>query len=1818
MTPTALLDHLDAIGVTLWVDGEALRFRAPEGALTADLRNRITEARAEIMEVLRHRCDDHLLRDPEGAHDPFPLTDVQGSYLVGRTSAFSDGGVGCHGYAEFDIDPGVLGDDPAAHLSQAWQQVVDCHPMLRVIVHTEGWQQVIPDLEVPLRVRGSAEREAVREQLRTRTHPVVSGSVSDTAALEPLIDVVATIGPDDVVLHVSVDLLLTDFVGLSVILGDLASVLLGQEIQPPSLTFRDYLATTRAQADSPQGRTARERAEHFWSERALDLPEPITLSPEVGDPTAPAVRDSAPVRFTRRSHLLPAEQWHRLEAAARTSGVTSTSLLVAGLARVLHRHGGPDRGLVAMTVADRQPVVADVNRIVGDFTSTLLVEVDGRPDIPLVDLAASAQESTFTALEHHALSGVELARLVASRRGDERFQVPVVITSTIGAAAAPSDSVLRPRPGFGLSQTPQVLLDVQFSPSPGEGGISIDWDSRDGGFATAVLDSAFTDFIELVEGVIRSGTPGTDPLPRRAPEAIQRTGRLDALPATLHEPLLAHWRVDPAAPAVVDGDRVISRGQLIAAAATASRHLGTEDVAPRVAVALPPGALQVAIELGVLLAGGCYVPVEPDWPEARREAVLETLRCDGPTVLVDSDSELLGAVSQSLQGPDDQQVELPTTTVDPDSRAYVIFTSGSTGRPKGVVITHRQARTTLADLDARLGLGPGDAVLAVSRHSFDLSVFNMFGLLGAGGRLVIPPSGTTADPSAWTASLIEHGVSVWNSVPAQLQLLLDHLEGQHPAPELPLRAVLVSGDWIPVEQPAQTWRYAPKARFLALGGATEAAIWSILHEVTAALPPTARSVPYGTAMDDQGVWVLNAEDEPAGVDQIGDIVIGGDGVAVGYLGNPELTAAAFFTHPITGERCYRTGDRGRLLPDGRIEFLGRIDGQVKIRGHRIELGEIESALMGQPGVSRAVAAVNRAGQHSGSLVAAVLPETSDAHSRVHAEHTAAVVASMRATDRALTLDLDAESILELGELVEESALRRMAAQVARGEGHDVPGLIDVLGAHRHADLVERWVAMLCERGWTAVTDQTIRMLREPDLGGEDARWHRIHELDLSIRYGSEHLAYVRRCLDELPGLLRGEVDALTLLFPEGNTGVARAAYGENLFARWINGVIASGIAERARRAKESGAPLRILEIGGGVGGTTAAVVEALTAVTGSDLNGVDYLFTDVSQFFFEEVTSRWPMLRTALFDVNDPTGVVPGSVDVILSANVLHNARDIPRALERLAELLAPGGALAMIDSTVVNPTLMTTMEFKDGLSGFVDLRHDTGRPFLALDDWLQVLSTSPFELAGHFPQQPDHPMRIGNQHAFWATTGGDRAPLDPQQLVSRVADLLPRYMVPHTVAVVNSIPLTGNGKVDRRRVADLIDQAGFAATATSGPADLDPDQQRVAAIWQEVLGLSGTPLHPDSNFFDLGGDSLLLARCIGRLRRELPGGDGVAWDDALRRIVADPSIAGCTRTFTPGEAETIARTATTSAVIELLPADGVTDDVLVLVHDGSGGLSPYRDVLDALARTSPRPRVLGIQRSAGDGYLETPPEELLDRLADRYAAELTPLCLGAPRIHLFGYCMGGLIAAGLATRLAESGVEVTGCTVVSSYRIPFAVEDELMLDHSLAKLLHRDPAEAGIDVDEHALGRALAQVRRHSPTVIAPGAIREVAEPELAAALDRAPQDPAERLRLLAASDPDKTWTPETLTEVKEVFRQSMAAVALWDAPAHLGDICFLRQRGDLHFLPTLREDMTDFWETFCLGELDIQDIEGTHFNCLDADRADDIVARLARVWVR
>jgi amino acid adenylation domain-containing protein len=410
--------------------------------------------------------------------------------------------------------------------------------------------------------------------------------------------------------------------------------------------------------------------------------------------------------------------------------------------------------------------------------------------------------------------------------------------------------------------------------------------------------------------------------------------------------------------------------------------LRDRGVGPETAVGIrvPRGPELAVAVYGVLKAGGYYVPVEPALPAGRAHAILAEA---GARVLVgaaggDSWPVPSGVRAVAADHPvaDRRELRSPDPGTGADSTAYVIFTSGSTGRPNGVAVAHRSLHNLFAWCRRTHGFGPHDLGLSVTSPGFDLSAFDLLGLPAHGAGVYLADDTQRRDPELLLDVLLREQVTFWNSAPtalAHLAPLLDRHRGDAGTGDL--RLVYLSGDYMPLTLPDDVRSVFPRARIVNLGGATEATIWSNWFEV-GAVDPAWRSVPYGRPIDNARYWVVDDNLRPCPVGVPGDLLIGGDVLAVGYHGQPELTRQRFIPDTLGPDprgRLYRTGDRASFGPDGVLTILGRVDGQVKIRGARVELAEVEHRLRGHADVRDVVALARPDRDGDRALVAYVLP-----------------------------------------------------------------------------------------------------------------------------------------------------------------------------------------------------------------------------------------------------------------------------------------------------------------------------------------------------------------------------------------------------------------------------------------------------------------------------------------------------------------------------------------------------------------------------------------------------------------------------------------------------------------------------------------------------------------------------------------------------------------------------------------------------------------------------------------------------------------------------
>jgi amino acid adenylation domain-containing protein len=451
----------------------------------------------------------------------------------------------------------------------------------------------------------------------------------------------------------------------------------------------------------------------------------------------------------------------------------------------------------------------------------------------------------------------------------------------------------------------------------------------------------------------------------------------------LHEPVLAQALTQPTGVAVVsNGCSVTYQDLAYVCAAICSRLESPAPDSALVAVLMDKGWQQVAACLGILKSGYGYVPMSLHWPHERifnlfsSVAVRYVITTSAVKKTFESVPEFNHYQWLCVDQLPDAHFPLRAIEQDLHQIAYVIFTSGSTGVPKGVVISHCGAANTILSVNEHFNINHNDAVLGLSELSFDLSVYDIFGVLAAGGRLVLPDSSKRNSPQHWVELISKNKISIWNSVPMFMNMLVTYLNGMGSLASTvfpSVRVILLSGDCLPIPLIAEIRKYFPNARIVSLGGATEASIWSIWYEVRD-IDASWKSIPYGAAMPNQDIRILNKELHNCVEQEVGHIHIGGAGVALGYWKDEKRTTDQFFIHPISGERLYSTGDLGRFLPNGEVEFLGREDTQVKIGGHRIELGEIESVANRYAGIKHSVAVAYP--EHS-SIYLYVVPELDD-------------------------------------------------------------------------------------------------------------------------------------------------------------------------------------------------------------------------------------------------------------------------------------------------------------------------------------------------------------------------------------------------------------------------------------------------------------------------------------------------------------------------------------------------------------------------------------------------------------------------------------------------------------------------------------------------------------------------------------------------------------------------------------------------------------------------------------------------------------------------
>lgn len=1481
----SLLTNLTNKGVKLSANGDLLDIDAPKGVITSELRNSLAEHKAELLLLLRNNSINGNLALPtiepsnDQRYEPFPLTDMQHAFWVGRSGVLELGEVANHGYYEIECHNLDL-----ERLNWALQQLIERHDMLKAVVLPNGQQQVleqVPLYQIEILDLNGQEEEAVISQIEAirqrMSHEVLP------ADKWPLFEFRATrLDRERIRLHISYDLQIFDAWSLFRLFDEWFQLYQNPDVALPPLeiSFRDYVLAEQ----SLQKTELYSRSQEYWFSRLDNLPPAPDL------PLAKNPKELKQHHNKRYEGRLERTDWQQLKQRAAGAGLTPSGVLLAAFAEILTLWSKSPQFTINIALFNRLPLHPQVNDILGDFTSVTLLAVDNSKPESFSDRSRRLQQQLWRDLEHRYISGVRVVRELARRQGTPPSALPIVFTSTLGFSSLGQETLTFSHFGelvYGISQASQAWMDIQVWEE--KGTLTFNWDVVEELFPEGLISDMFEAYCRFLKQLATSELAWIETTRQLIPPP--QLAQRDAINATaapisdelLHTLFAAQVQHRGAEPAIISSQGILTYQELYELSNQVGHRLRRLQVRPNqlVAIVMEKGWEQIVAVMGILASGAAYVPIDPGLPQQRREYLLENSEVKivltqswlNETIEWQPEIQRL-CIDQEEFANESQQPLQPVQT--PDDLAYVIYTSGSTGLPKGVMITHRNVVNVVVYTNQRFNIGSQDRILAVTALNHDLSVYDIFGLLAAGGTIVMPDACAAKDPAHWAELIVREKVTLWNSVPAMMKMLVESVEQSGVLPAS-LRLAILGGDWLPVSLPKGLKALVPGVEILSIGGPTETTIWNIGYLIKQ-VEPNWKSILYGKPMANSKYYILNEALEDCPVWVPGEMYCAGVQLAKGYWRDEEKTHAKLITHPRTSERLYRTGDLGRYLPDGNIEFLGRADFQIKLRGYRIEAGEIEAALKQHPDIKDAI--VTAVGESDESeqrrLVAYVVPkqekassffETESADSLQSQEIWKSLVQAGHQQAQQSFWDTDIQTFSSIWEYQNHlytisvcQALRKLGVYNSVGEKYSIDDLMSRCQiVPRYKKWLNRALKVLVQEGWLQQQGEVFETVVElPTVVSKRLPTETLVKLSQGEFTKSWVDLMPDAPFEDLAAILTEKIHSAEIYASEKTRDIYKIMFADC-------NAITKEIIKAVIQALEPGKQLRVLEVGAGYGSTTEYLLRLLAA------EQTTYVFTDISNFFLQKAQenfANYPFIRYDILDIEknpQEQGYELHSFDIIIAATVLHNTRCLKETLQHIRSLLAPKGLLLAIEKTQFHRSFDLNMGLQQGFERFEDYELRQEHPVPSKEQWQQVLSSVGFEDSVFMNQLGSVADLIGFD--VLVTQGPSSVQrFQPRDLRDLLQKKLPEYMVPSEFVLLDALPLTANGKVNRLALSGLQGVRSQLKAAYVMPQT--ETEQLIAGIWQEILRVERVGLN--DNFFQLGGDSLQATQVISRVREKL------------------------------------------------------------------------------------------------------------------------------------------------------------------------------------------------------------------------------------------------------------------------------------------------------------------------------------------------------------
>lgn len=1345
----------------------------------------------------------------------FPLTDVQYSYLIGRENDQILGGVGCHAYLE--IDGENIEED---RLKDAWNKLQYRHPMLRVKFTKDG-QQVILDKpyseEIEVFDLSGLNKEMlhsklieIREQKSHRKLNVNEGQVAGVALVK--------FADEKSKIIFDVDLLVSDVMSMSIMIKELAELYSGVELDKlDAYTFKDYMQNSIRESIN-------EVDKEFWEQKINSF--------EIERPNLPLKKQPEQIKetkFTRRKKIIKKDEWETIKNIAASYQSTPSMVLLTAYALILERWCNQNKFFINIPLFNRDLENENLKDMVADFTNILLVEHETVDDARFLDTLKRINKTFLENVSHSSYSGVQVQRDISKNQGTSMNIAPVVFACNIDYPL--ETKISRNNLGkvsYMISQTPGVWLDFQTYIIDGD--LILCWDAVDELFPKNLLDDMMDSLYELIISLTHkmNWEKKVDVLPE-SQKYIRKKDVDEILPLqypneTLYDGFLKNVKLNPDKIAIIDSEtkEQVTYHKLYQNSLKIADYLNKNGVekGDYVGITLPRSSRQIYAIFGILFSGAVYVSIGITQPNDRRNKIynqigIKHIISDEKTV---TDCRLskneIKIIDLDIAMANKSELEQPVN-ISPYDSAYIIMTSGTTGIPKGVEIMHTSAINTCIDINKKYKINDEDTILMVSAIDFDLSVYDIFGILHAGGTVVTTSEYNYRNPDEWLNLVDKYNVTIWDSVPILFDMIVTMAEGKNR--KLPFRIVMLSGDWIAINLPERFYCISENVDsvIVAMGGATEASIWSNYINVPKIIPKDWISIPYGRPLKNQVYRVVDEFGRICPNYVNGELLIGGVGIAKCYHGDEELTRKKYFEKDEL--KWYRTGDNGKIWRDGTIEFLGRRDTQVKVRGHRIELGEIENALISFDDIKKAIALIIKDGNVNKLIGFTELIDYKENSSVSLGSDFEKLIEKYKKQDDEYTNFID-ESNFKVNRVI-----FNVMQKCGVFSNDSYVTLEDIINKINPIDSLKNtllsWIHNLCEEGLIKKNDNNNYCINK--LGYSNEEHYKKKDIKLN-----EYLQVLENYLLEI---IQGKINPIEFFYSNHSE---LSPINLSKLLPWYEDVMECIFRYIA------------IDIGNNHKETIILDYDSRDNLLSQRINRISnrcvHLYFDKSLNIINEVSGDCTN--------NNDFESLENKLDYIVAFNSIHRETNIKELMKKLKKLLNDNGKLIVVEPKERIKIQDITTSILNNFAGYDDnIFNDYEWNSIFCD--INLNCTKQISIGGSII----YILEKGIKH------------VDTETIKVKMRNMVPAYMVPDDIVFLKNMPQNKNGKVDRNKLEEIYkskETYGHISNTTLNGREIES----LKNIWKEIFGYDTSY---GTNFYSNGGDSLIATKLAAKIEEK-------------------------------------------------------------------------------------------------------------------------------------------------------------------------------------------------------------------------------------------------------------------------------------------------------------------------------------------------------------